>query len=165
MNKEEIFEQLDRTRVRLLVALEPLPDKAFLQPGVMDSWTMSDVLAHLTAWESELVTSLQRINQGKKPARLLAALADVDGYNELRFEENKDRDLNRIFKDLRALRLQLEVWLVEFTDRDLSEPNRYDWSDGHPLWRLVEGNSFGHELQHLPQIEDYSSRWQAENRL
>jgi hypothetical protein len=165
MNKEEIFEQLDRTRERLLVALEPLPDEALLEPGVMDSWTMSDILAHLTAWESELVTSLQRINQGKKPARLLAALADVDGYNELRFEENKDRDLNRIFDDLRALRLQLEEWLAIFTDRDLSDPNRYDWSDGHPLWRLVEGNSFGHELQHLPQIEDYSSRWQAKYKL
>ena len=164
MNKEEIFEQLDLTRERLLVALEPLPDGAFLQPSVMDSWTMKDILAHLTAWESELVTSLQRITQGKKPARMLAALADVDGYNELRFEENKDRELNRIFDDLRALRLQLEEWLVEFTDRDLSDPNRYDWSDGHPLWRLVEGNSFGHELQHLPQIEDYSSRWQAQNR-
>jgi hypothetical protein len=165
MKKEEIFEQLDRTRERLLVALEPLPDEAFLQPGVMDSWTMADILAHLTAWESELVTSLQRINQGKKPARMLAALADVDGYNELRFEENKDRELSRIFDDLRALRLQLEEWLAEFTDRDLSDPNRYDWSDGHPLWRLVEGNSFGHELQHLPHIEDYSSRWQAKNKV
>ena len=95
MNKEEIFEQLDQTRERLLVALEPLPDEAFLQPGVMDSWTMADILAHLTAWESELVTSLQRIKQGKKPARMLAALADVDGYNTLRLEENKGRECLR----------------------------------------------------------------------
>ena len=165
MNKEEIFEQLDLTRERLLVALEPLPDEALLKPGVMDSWTLADILAHLTVWESELVTSLQRITQGKKPARMLAALADVDGYNELRFEENKDRELNRIFNDLRALRLQLEEWLADFTERDLSDPNRYDWSDGFPLWRLVESNSFGHELQHLPQIEDYSSRWQAKNSV
>ncbi len=165
MDKEEIFEQLDRTRERLLVALEPLPDEAFLQPGIMDSWTMADILAHLTAWESELVTSLQRIKQGKKPARMLAALADVDGYNELRYKENKDRDLNRIFDDLRALRLQLEEWLAEFSQRDLSDPDRYDWSDGHPLCRLVEANSFGHELQHLPQIEAFSSRWQAQNMV
>ncbi len=164
MNKENIFEQLNRTRERLLVALEPLPDEAFLQPGVMDSWSLADILAHLTVWESELVTSLQRIKQGKKPARMLAALADVDGYNELRFAENKSRDLNRIFDDLQALRLQLEEWLAEFSDRDLSNPDRYAWSDGHPLWRLVEGNSFGHELQHLPQIEAYSARWRAENR-
>jgi len=165
MNKEKIFEQLYRTRERLLVALEPLSDEAFLQPGVMDSWSLADILAHLTVWESELVTSLQRIKQGKKPARMLAALADVDGYNELRFAENKSRDLNRIFDDLQALRLQLEEWLAEFSDRDLSNPDRYAWSDGHPLWRLVEGNSFGHELQHLPQIEAYSARWQAENRV
>ena len=159
MNRDDIFEQLDLTRERLLAALEPLPDEAFLRPGVMDSWTLADILAHLIAWESELVTALQRIKQGKKPARILAALADVDGYNLLRFEENKDRDLNRIFDDLRALRLQLEQWLTNFTDQDLNDPARFDWSDGHQLWRLVEGNSFGHELQHLPDIEEFSGRW------
>ena len=125
MNKEEIFDQLDLSRERLLVALEPLPDEAFQQPGVMDNWTLADILAHLTAWESELVTALQRINQGKKPARIMAALADVNGYNELRLEENKDRNLGRIFDDLQALRLQLEEWLDDFTDQDLNEPNRY----------------------------------------
>ncbi len=159
MNREDIFEQLDLTRERLLVSVESLPDEAFLQPGVMDSWTLADILTHLTAWESELVTALQRIKQGKKPVRILAALADVDGYNLLRFEENKDRDLGRIFGDLRALRLQLEERLAEFTDQDLTDPARFDWSEGHQLWRLVEGNSFGHELQHLPQIEDFSDRW------
>ena len=125
MNKEEIFDQLDLSRERLLVALEPLPDEALQQPGVMDNWTLADILAHLTAWESELVTALQRINQGKKPARIMAALADVNGYKELRLEENKDRNLGRIFDDLQALRLQLEEWLDDFTDQDLNEPNRY----------------------------------------
>ena len=163
MNKEEIFDQLDLSRERLLVALEPLPDEAFQQLGVMDNWTLADILAHLTAWESELVTALQRIKQGKNPARIMAALADVNGYNELRFEENKNRDLGRILDDLQALRLHLEEWLDEFTDQDLNEPNQYPWSKGHRLWRLVEGNSFGHELQHLHDIEEFSARWQSNN--
>ena len=159
MNKEEIFEELDATRERLLMALEQLPDEAYYEPGVMDDWSTADILTHLIAWESELVTALQRIKQGKKPARILAALNDVDGYNKLRFEENKGREIDRIFSDLRGLRVQLEEWLTEFNTRDLNDTNRFDWSEGHALWMLVEGNSFGHEQQHIPDIERFIAKW------
>ncbi len=159
MNKEEIFEELDATRERLLLALEPLPDEALNEPGVMDNWSTADILAHLIAWESELVTALQRIKQGKKPARILAALNDVDDYNKLRFEENKGREIDRIFVDLRGLRIQLEKWLTEFSNRDLNDTDRFDWSEGHALWMLVETNSFGHEQQHIPDIERFSEKW------
>ena len=159
MNNEEIFEELDATRERLLLALEPLPDDAFYEPGVMDDWSTADILTHLIAWESELVTALQRIKQGKKPARILAALNDVDGYNKLRFEENKGREIDRIFSDFRGLRVQLEEWLGEFNNRDLNDTDRFDWSEGHALWMLVEGNSFGHEQQHIPDIERFSAKW------
>ena len=88
----------------------------------------------------------------------LAALKDIDGYNERRFEENKGRQVDRILSDFHALRLQLEEWLGEFSDRELNDPDRFKWSNGHPLWNLVEGNSFGHELQHLTDIERFSSQ-------
>lgn len=162
MNSNELYEKLEETRLRLLQALEPLDDEAFYQEGVMDNWTLADILAHLIAWESELVTALQRIKSGKQPVRMLAALKDVDGYNSLRFQENKGREIDRILADSHGLRRELEKWLAEFSDKDLNDPNRYDWSDGHPLWRLIEGNSFGHELQHIDDIERFSERWSAE---
>ena len=65
----------------------------------MGGWSMADILAHLTAWESELVTALMRIDQGKKPSKLLEAYSDIDGYNARRYAENKERELDRIFAD------------------------------------------------------------------
>lgn len=160
MKKEEIFENLETTRIQLLQALEPLPDEAFYEPGVMDQWSLADILNHLMAWESELVTALQRIKQGQAPVRMLAALKDIDGYNQRRFEEIKGRNIDQILADFHALRLQLEEWLDEFSDKDLNDPKRFKWSDGHPLWKLVEGNSFGHEQQHLADIERFSNQKQ-----
>lgn len=163
MNRVEILEELDSVREELLVAIEPLPDEAFRRPGVMGDWSLADILAHLVVWESEMVTALLRIDQGKTPTRLIAAFEDVDGYNELRYEENKDRDLDRIFEDLHRVRVQLEEWLPEFTDRDLTDPKRYPWSKGLPLWHIIAENSFRHEREHLPDIKAYVSRWQAES--
>jgi hypothetical protein len=163
MNAEEILEELDNSRERLLLVLEPLPDEALTAPGAMGEWSIADLLVHLVAWESELVTALLRLDQGKRPEALLQAIATMDEYNAHVFAENRGRDLDRIFGDLQGVRLQLEQWLDAFSERDLNEPNRYGWSEGTPLWRIVRENSYGHELEHLPAIEAFAATWLAEN--
>jgi hypothetical protein len=159
LNRQELLERLDKSREKLLVALEPLPDEALVTPGAMGSWSILDILAHLTAWESELVTALMRIKQGKKPTRLLSAYEDVDSYNEQRFLESKNRELDRIFDDLIGVRLQLEDWLMEFSDRELERPLRTKWAGKQALWEVIQENSFGHEAEHSTNIEEFAGRW------
>jgi uncharacterized damage-inducible protein DinB len=163
MNAAEILDSLDESRERLLVALESLPDEAFYAPGAVGDWTLADLLVHLTAWESEMVTGLMHINQGKRPDKLLAAFDDVDGYNLRTFQANQGRELDRIFDDLQRVRLHLEQWLEEFSDRDLTDPQRFPWSKGFSLAHLIKENSFGHEQEHLPEIDAFVARWQAQH--
>lgn len=162
MELEQILDALDDSRERLLVLLEPLPDEAFLAPGLVNDWSVADILAHLTAWESELVTGLLRIDQGKRPAKLLAAYEDVEGYTSRVYAENKERDLDRIFDDWQGVRVQLEQWLDAFSPKDLSDPQRYKWAGGRPLWQFIKECSFGHELEHLPDVQAITRRWLAE---
>lgn len=158
MDAMTIQEQLEDVRIRLLEAIAPLPDEALLRQGVVGEWSVADVLAHLVNWEAELVTGLLRIDQGKKPTRLLDALADREAYNEARYQEMKGRDLDRIFDDLQGVRVQLEEWLEAFSDRALEEPGRYPWLDG-PLWKMIAEVTFEHEAEHIPALEAYSTRW------
>ncbi len=159
LNHQEILERLDKSRENLLVVLGPLPDEALVTPGAMGSWSIRDILAHLTTWESELVTALMRIKQGKKPARLLTAYEDVEKYNEQRFLENRNRELDRIFDDLMGVRLHLEDWVMEFSDRELQRPLGKKWAGKQALWEIIQDNSYGHEAEHLANIEDFSQSW------
>lgn len=161
MNQEELYDALDAARERLLIALDPLPDAALLQPGAIGDWSVRDLLAHLTVWEAELVTALMRLQQGKKPDRLLQALADRDAYNAARFLENKDRDLDRIFDDLQGVRAQLEQWLEGFSDRALTNPQRYKSLAGQPLWQLIASATFQHEAAHVADVEAFAAAWLA----
>lgn len=162
MKREEIEDQLDEVRERLLMALELLPDELLLQKGMLGEWAISDFLVNLVAWESELVTGLMQLQQGKRPQHLLKALADPEAYNQARYQEYSGRDLDRIFDDLQGVRVQLEGWLTEFNDRELNDPNRFPMFKGKPLWQIIQRCSFGREAQRVMLIERIAAAYREE---
>jgi hypothetical protein len=158
---EQILDALDSSRERLLVALDELPDEALLAPNTVGNWSVADLLVQQTAWESELVTGLLRVAQGKKPARLLAALENMEEYGRLRYEENQGRDLDRIFDDLPQVRVQVEEWLEEFSEKQLSKKGQFSWLKNQTLAQLIAQLTYEHEQRYLPQIEALAQKWQA----
>lgn len=160
--QEKVLEELDQTRERLLVALADLPDEALLAPQAIGRFSIADLLAHFAVWEAELVTGLMRLDQGKKPAALLAALADREAYAQQRFVENQGRDLDRIFDDLQKVRIELEGWLEQFSERDLSDTKRYKWLNGRSLAQLIIAVTVKNETRYLPQVEAFAEKWLAE---
>ena len=155
MHRDEILEHLENTRIELLELLEPIPDKNLIEAGFIGDWSIADVLTHIIAWESELVTLFMQIDRGKKPDKWLRAVQDIEGYNAQRYLENRGRELGRIFDDLQGVRLQLEGWLEEFDDDQLNDPNRFDWANGRPLWLIIKESSFGHEAEHIKSMKAY----------
>lgn len=157
---EQLLDELDATREQLLIAIEPLPDEALVEPGAVGDWSIADVLVNLTVWESELVTALLKIDQGKKPGRLLAALAQPDEYNQQRYQENRDRDLDRIFADLMKVRLALEEWLESFTDRQLTDKRRFIYFNGRSLAQIISQVTVENERHFLPPLRRFAKAWQ-----
>jgi hypothetical protein len=164
LNRDEILEQLDNNRIQLLELLELIPEDSLVEPGTIGEWSIADVLTHLTAWESELVTFLMKIDQGKKPEKWLNAVQDIEAYNAQSYRENKGRDLDRIFDDFHGVRIQLEQWLEEFSNQQLNDPEKYEWSQGQPLWSIIEECSFGHEAEHIEDIQTFVTGWQSDNQ-
>jgi hypothetical protein len=158
---EQLLDALDSSREQLLVALDLLPDEALLAPHTIGDWSVADLLVQQTAWESELVTGLMRISQGKKPARLLAALQNKEEYGRLRYEENKGRDLDRIFADLPQVRVQVEEWLEEFSEKQLSKKGHFSWLKNRSLADLIAQLTYEQERRYLPQVEKLAQKWQT----
>ncbi len=156
---EALFDALDESRERLLVAIEPLDDDALLQKQVVGEWSIADVLTNITAWEAELVTGLLRLDQNRQPGKLLGALADPAAYDRVQFDDTQNRDLDQIFDDLQQVRVQTEDWLSAFSERDLTDWQRYNWLDGRSLLEIIEATTYRRELSFLPAIESFSQAW------
>jgi hypothetical protein len=46
------------------------------------------------------------------------------------------------------------------TDEDLTDPHRFAWTDGKPLWQFIASETYEHILEHIGAI----SRWLAKTR-
>lgn len=142
------------------MAIAELPDEALLQTNAVGRFSIADILVNLTVWEAELVTGLMRLDQGKKPGALLAALANRKEYNHKRYEENQGRSLDRIFDDLQKVRIELEGWLETFSERALTNPKRYPALNGRSLREIIEQVTIENESRYLPLIAAFARKWQ-----
>jgi hypothetical protein len=153
MNHDKLQDELDNTREQLLILLDALPDEALVAPGTLGAWSVRDLLVHLAIWEAELVTGLMKIQQNKKPDHLLKAIGNRHNYNQTTIGENQGRELDRVFDDLQGSRYHLEQWIEEFSHHDLTHNKKYNWLRGKPLWQFIAENSYLHEAEHLPALE------------
>lgn len=159
---DDLLDRLFQSRERLLVALEQLPDEALWQPNTVGEWSLIDLLNVLTAWESELVTAMMRLEKGQKPEKLLAALAEREAFEARVVTQGRERDLDMVFDDLQGSRMQLEEWLEFFTERQLTNSRQYEWLAGKSLAQLVAAYSTENERTYLAQVEAFAEGWQDE---
>jgi hypothetical protein len=152
MTKDEILEALEDEREKFLDAIEGLSDEALQEPGMVGEWSVKDVLSHLIAWEAELVKLLWQAKQGIDPGSAHFGGKSVDELNAAWYAEFQARPLEQVQADFQAVRRQTERRVEAFLDKDLNDPGRYPWLEGHPLWEWVAGDSFEHEAEHAAQI-------------
>ncbi len=160
MPKQEILEQVRSARAAMLTALEGLSDDAMLRPGVVGVWSVKDILAHLTAWQSELVTALSQLDNPKRVPEIIK-IDDIDEWNEEQYRVNARRSLAVVRDDFQGVHKHLLKAVEELDDDTLENVRKFPWMEGEPLWYLIAENGYWHEEEHADQIR----RWRKEQGL
>ncbi len=153
MNQKEILAALDEDHQQMISAISGLSPAAMVEPGVNGEWSIKDTLAHICAWEAELIKLLWQAREGKKPTTVhFSQDRDIDETNKIWFEERKDRPLDLILADLETVRKQTLRRVAQFSDRELNDLQAFKWLRGEPLWEWIASDSFKHGPEHVSQI-------------
>ncbi|NDJ87311.1 MAG: DinB family protein [Chloroflexi bacterium] len=152
MGKQELISAFEQARAELVEAISGLSEDEMLQPGAVGYWSVKDVLAHLTAWESELITALVRIEQGKKGVPNIVTIDDIDEWNDQQYRGNSRRDLQVILEDFHGVAKHLVAAIEAQPDQVLDDNRRFPWMEGEPLAYLVYENAIWHEQEHADEI-------------
>ena len=159
MSRNDVLTAIRDARQDLSEALVGLPDEVLLRPFAIGYWSIKDALAHLTAWESELVTALTNLSPKRVPH--IVEIEDLDEWNEEQYHTNARRSLEAIMEDFRGVHHHLLKAVESLDDQTLDDGRRFPWMEGEPLWYLIAENGYWHEKEHAEDIR----RWRQEQSL
>lgn len=153
VRKQELLNELAAARLELVEAIAGLTPDDMMITGVVGLWSVKDILAHLAAWESEVVTALNQVQNKRMPSIL--RIDDIDEWNDEQYHINIRRPLEVIQADFEGVHRMLVRMIQDFDDRSLLDNRRYPWMEGEPLWYLIEENVTLHEREHAASIRDW----------
>lgn len=116
-------------------------------PGVNGSWSIKDNIAHLTWWQQRVLTTLQEVRDsgGEEPVDPMDGLSE-DEINERIYQENKDRPLEAVWNDFRAVSPALVEHIATLTEEQINSP--LTSKRKYPLFGWILCNTFGHYHEH-----------------
>jgi hypothetical protein len=100
MNREQLLNKLDRAWATLQESYAGLPDAHLIEPGVVDDWSVKDILAHVTTWEEEALKYLPLIIEGGTPPRYSVQYGGIDAFNALRTTQKRTLSMSEILRQL-----------------------------------------------------------------
>jgi hypothetical protein len=84
VNREQLIGRIEGSWGSFKDACAGLSDAASTQQGVVDDWSVKDLMAHVATWEEEALKALPVIMQDKRPPRY----GGVDNFNARQNEAN-----------------------------------------------------------------------------
>lgn len=136
-----LHESFDRQQAIVLT----LTEAEKLASGTMEIWSMKDTLAHIVAWSDVLNIRLEMLARGETPQEY----EDDDKINAEFYQARRNLSWSAIMETSRKAYTRLVERIQTFTETDLTDPGRYAWMKGVPLWRRILGTAYVHPLTHL----------------
>lgn len=154
MDKAQVLEKMQTERADFEELLAPLSEEQLCQNTLEDGRSIKDILAHLAAWERRCAGWIATGLRGEMPERPEpgATWEDIDRINERTFQENRERSLQDVQQDSRQAYQQLLEQVQALSEEDITNPNRFVWTEGELLTWYIASNSYEHYLEHTEQI-------------
>ncbi len=150
MTKEQLLERLERAWVAFERSYAGLTAEQMVQPGVTESWSVKDILAHITWWEEEALKYLPVILQGGQPPRYSVLYGGLDAFNALMTEQKRGLPLSEVLQQLEQTHRRLLAYLETVPEEQLATETRFR--------HRLRADTYGHYPLHAKAIRTWRER-------
>jgi Protein of unknown function (DUF1706) len=113
-------------------------------------------VAHVNYYEQWLVGYLGAALRNEKPAPSVeTAGMDMDRRNAWIYEKIRNRPVRDVLDETSQVFAQLLETVQALPERDLLDPNRFEWTEGVPLWEAIPGDNYEHYADHEASIRGW----------
>jgi Protein of unknown function (DUF1706) len=158
MTKADVLDHLRRERANWEATLAQVDEARMMEPGVAGEWSVKDVVAHATFYVQFSADQLEAMARGETEMVLRpdttpeTQAEDMHARNAAVYSLNRDRPLREVLDDDRREYARLLVAIERLPEATLNDAQSYPWLEGAAVWRLADGNGWGHYAEHTAGI-------------
>jgi DinB superfamily len=146
---QRLLKRLNAAWTALADSYAGMSDAQLVEPGVVDDWSVKDILAHVTTWEEEALQHLPLIIAGGTPPRY-AARGGIDAFNARATEEGRRLSLAEVLRR----RDEVHARLLDFI---CSQPEG-TFASRTRARRRLRLDTYGHYPEHTAAIRAWRER-------
>jgi hypothetical protein len=125
----DILQDVSKSWLELVKTIKALNDEQILKPAAVDDWSVKDIMAHITFWESRLIHNIGLLERGEEPPES----GDFESINQQEATRSRSASLDDVRAQFDAMHDQM-MGMLEGTShisRDLVAGNTYEHYDEH----------------------------------
>jgi hypothetical protein len=154
MDKIKVIEFFKNDHAKLVNVVNQLDKEQMIKKIVIASWTVKDIIAHISAWNWEIIKQVDNVLVNKKPWYVDMNEAN---FNKKEVQKRKSWSLDKIMEEWGESFKALIERIEHLTDTEWDFQADFNWPDGSAvtIQSLFEYRykGEGHEGGHAKQIE------------
>ena len=98
MTRVQLLKRIEEPWSALKAAYGGLSEEEMLEPGVTGTWSVKDIIAHVTSWEEEALAHLPVILAGGRPPRYSVTHGGINAFNAQMTARNRGLPLAEVLR-------------------------------------------------------------------
>jgi tetratricopeptide (TPR) repeat protein len=115
--------------------------------GKPDAWAAKDHIAHNSAWKEDAAREIATTARGEA-----YSVPSTTVFNPRVFAEQQHQSWDAILADMERADAVLRAAIDRCSQADLSDPTRFPWRKGLPLWTTALVSGYEHPAEHYAQF-------------
>jgi hypothetical protein len=156
VDRSQLLKRLDEGWNALKESYAGLSDLEMMEPGVTGSWSVKDIVAHVTNWEEESLTHLPVILAGKKPPRYSVTYGGIDAFNAQTTEQKQNLSLSDVLRQRDDTHRRLVDFIQRVPETEFIRETRFR--------RRLRLDTYSHYPEHTEAIRKWREQRSAGQR-
>ena len=149
MNRHRLLTTLEDRWQELLASYAGLSDADMTEPGVTGTWSVKDIIAHVSVWEEEALTHLPVVLAGRRPPRYSVTHGGIDAFNAQMTERNRTLTLAEVLRQRDQTHRRLLAFVGRAPESACAGDTRFR--------RRLRLDTYGHYGVHTRAINQWRS--------
>ena len=147
MSRERLLTTLEARWRDLLASYAGLSDAGLTEPGVTGTWSVKDIIAHVSAWEEEALTHLPVVLAGGRPPRYSVTHGGIDAFNAQMTERHRTLTLADVLRQREETHRRLLAFVGRVPEAACAGDTRFR--------RRLRLDTYGHYAVHTKAIRKW----------